>query len=149
VRRPDLRLIQIFSLKREKDLLFDNQQQCRYSGSEECGPAGGKTKEARQLAASESIYLQSGPAVIQRSKDILFVCTVKPFPAAIGETVYTTAELAKMWKLSVDTIRSLFEHEPDVIVLQKPRRGIRRYRTLRIPASVADRVFRRFTVPAA
>ena len=54
-----------------------------------------------------------------------------------------------MWKLSVDTIRSLFEHEPDVMVLQKQRRGTRRYRTFRIPASVAARVFRRLTVQAA
>jgi hypothetical protein len=71
------------------------------------------------------------------------------FPLVITETVYTTAELAAMWKLSNDTIRSLFEREPDVIIVQKPRRGTRRYRTFRIPASVAVRVFRRLTVSAA
>ncbi len=54
-----------------------------------------------------------------------------------------------MRQLSVDTIRSLFEREPGVMLLQRPRRGVRRYRTLRIPASVAERVFRRLTVPAA
>ena len=54
-----------------------------------------------------------------------------------------------MRQLSVDTIRNLFEKEPGVMVIHRPRRGVRRYRTLRIPASVAERVFRRLTVPAA
>lgn len=74
---------------------------------------------------------------------------IKPFPPAVAEPVYTSAEVAAMWKLSVDTIRSLFEHEPDVVIVQRRRRGFRRYRTFRIPASVAERVFRRLTVPAA
>jgi hypothetical protein len=66
-----------------------------------------------------------------------------------AETVYTTAELAERWKLSVDTIRSLFEREPGVMIVQRPRRGVRLYRTLRIPESAAARVYNRFTVPAA
>ena len=53
-----------------------------------------------------------------------------------------------MKHLSVDFIRALFENEPGVMVLHRPRRGVRRYRTLRIPASVAERVFRRMTVAA-
>ena len=74
---------------------------------------------------------------------------VKHFPSALTEVIYTTAQLAAMWQLSVDTIRSLFEKEPGVMILHRPRRGVRRYRTLRIPASVAERVMRRLTVPAA
>ena len=54
-----------------------------------------------------------------------------------------------MRQLSVDTIRNLFEKEPGVMIIYRPRRGVRRYRTLRIPASVAERVFRRLTVPSA
>ena len=74
---------------------------------------------------------------------------LKQFPSPIIEVTYTPAQLAGMRQLSVDTIRSLFEKEPGVMLLQRPRRGVRRYRTLRIPASVAERVFRRLTVPAA
>jgi hypothetical protein len=48
---------------------------------------------------------------------------------------YTVAEIASMWKLSEDTIRAVFEGEPDVLVFgsEKPRFGRRRYSTLRIP----------------
>jgi len=81
-------------------------------------------------------------------KSALYVSQLKQFPSPITEVTYTTAQLAVMSQLSVDTIRSLFEREPGVMLLQRPRRGVRRYRTLRIPSSVAERVFRRLTVPA-
>jgi hypothetical protein len=74
---------------------------------------------------------------------ILYLSETQSFPLQINEPVYTTAEVAELLKLSVDTIRSLFEHEPGVLVVQNLRRGIRRYRTFRIPASIAARVFRR------
>jgi len=77
------------------------------------------------------------------------VSQLKTIPAPIPEVVYTTAQLASLSQLSTDTIRSLFENEPGVLILQRQRRGVRHYRTLRIPASVAERVFRRLTVPAA
>jgi hypothetical protein len=77
------------------------------------------------------------------------VSQLKHFPSPISEVHYTTAQLAAKWQLSVDTIRNLFEKKPGVMVIHRPRRGVRRYRTLRIPASVAERVFRRLTVPAA
>jgi hypothetical protein len=69
--------------------------------------------------------------------------------SSVPEIIYTTAQLAEQWQLSVDTLRSLFEHEPGVLILQRDRRGIRKYRTLRIPASVAKRVYNRLMVPAA
>jgi hypothetical protein len=58
---------------------------------------------------------------------------------------YTVAEIASFWKLSEDTIRRLFEREPDVLVIEspKPRYGRRRYSTLRIPDFVVERVHRR------
>jgi Uma2 family endonuclease len=57
----------------------------------------------------------------------------------------TVAEIASFWKLSEDTIRTLFEREPDVPVIEspKPRYGRRRYSTLRIPDFVVERVHRR------
>jgi hypothetical protein len=46
-----------------------------------------------------------------------------------------------MWNLSQDSVRRLFEKEPDVIVMNEPKLGSRRgYRTLRIPEPVVERV---------
>jgi hypothetical protein len=58
---------------------------------------------------------------------------------------YTVAEVASLWKLSTDTVRKLFEDEPDVLVIgnQERRFGRRRYSTLRIPEFVVERVYRR------
>lgn len=54
-------------------------------------------------------------------------------------------QVALRHNLSEDTIRRLFLQEPGVIVIarQKPRKRI--YRTIRIPESVVERVFSRFT----
>jgi hypothetical protein len=61
-------------------------------------------------------------------------------------THFTVQELAKLWGLSVDKIRELFENEPDVIKIQSlPKKGKRRYTTLRIPEPVAARVQRRIS----
>ena len=62
---------------------------------------------------------------------------------------YTVAEIASVWKLSEDTVRRLFENEPDVLVIgsQKPRFGRRRRSTLRIPEFVVERVHRRLSRP--
>ena len=58
------------------------------------------------------------------------------------------AQLAEMWGLSQDTVRRLFEREDGVLVLEpvRSRYSRRRYRTLRIPESVVDRVHRRHLV---
>ena len=62
------------------------------------------------------------------------------------ERHYTPDELGEMWSLSADTVRRLFEREPGVLVIEHARgRATRRYRTLRIPESVAIRVHRRMT----
>ncbi len=64
------------------------------------------------------------------------------------ERHYTPEELADLWNLSPDAVRRIFENEPGVLVLEGDgmRYGKRRYRTLRIPASVAERVHRRLSV---
>ena len=70
-----------------------------------------------------------------------------PTQAAM-EQHYTAADIARQWGLSVDTVRRLFEHEPGVLIVE-PTRGRfsrRRYRTLRIPESIAERVHRRLSV---
>jgi|HubBroStandDraft_1064217.scaffolds.fasta_scaffold34954_4 hypothetical protein len=65
----------------------------------------------------------------------------------LNELHYTPEELAKSRKLHVATIRKLFVDEEGVIRLgHTARRGKRQYFTLRIPHSVALRVFARMTV---
>lgn len=61
------------------------------------------------------------------------------------ERHYSVEELAELWQVSDDFIRRLFIHEAGVVVFCHPRPGRRVYRTLRIPASVAERVHRRMS----
>ena len=70
------------------------------------------------------------------------------FPASFSERHYTVGEIAGMWNLAPDTVRRMFEREPGVLVLGETNgdRGKRRYTTLRIPESVAQRVYRRQVV---
>jgi hypothetical protein len=66
---------------------------------------------------------------------------------AIEEPVFTPEELAERTKLHVSTIRKLFADQPGVIRLgHAGSRGHRRYFTLRVPRSVAVRVFGSMTV---
>lgn len=59
---------------------------------------------------------------------------------------YSPAELGQLWNLSADTIVRMFEREPDVLIFENAERGsARRRRTLRIPESVAERVYHRLS----
>ena len=64
------------------------------------------------------------------------------------EPHFTVAQVAERWGLSADTVRRLFEQEAGVLVVEAPRSRFsrRRYRTLRIPAAVIDRVHRRLSI---
>jgi hypothetical protein len=72
------------------------------------------------------------------------VLTMEHSPA-FAERHYSVAELAALWNLSADKVRRLFQGEPGVLVFgdTQPRYGRRRHTTLRIPESVAERVYRR------
>jgi hypothetical protein len=61
------------------------------------------------------------------------------------EKHFSVEEIAKLWNVSVDTVRRIFEHEPGVLVVgdHQKRTKKRRYRTLRIPESVVERVHRK------
>ena len=66
----------------------------------------------------------------------------------ILERHYTLAELAKLWHLSPHTLRAWFIEEPGVIRNGVPKliRGRQKvYILLRVPESVARRVYRRRT----
>lgn len=60
-----------------------------------------------------------------------------------AERHYTVAELAAMWNLSSEFVRQIVQHEPGVTEWVRQQPGRRRYRVLRVPQSVAERVYRR------
>ena len=64
------------------------------------------------------------------------------------EQFFTVPEIAKQLRLDRHTVTSLFERERGVVVVGNPEttRGPRRYRTLRVPASVLNRVISRMSV---
>lgn len=56
---------------------------------------------------------------------------------------FSVAEVAALWNLSQDAVRDIFRHEDGVLAIGSVRaRGKRQYLTLRIPASVLERVHR-------
>jgi len=58
--------------------------------------------------------------------------------------LYSVAELAARLKISADKVTRMFEDEPGVIDLGAPEKmHKRRYRILRIPASVVNRVLQK------
>ncbi|MGH9733912.1 MAG: hypothetical protein ACRD8A_04910 [Candidatus Acidiferrales bacterium] len=62
------------------------------------------------------------------------------------ERHFSPAELAEAWNLSEDTVRRIFEREPDVLIFENPEKASeRRRRTMRVPESVAERVHRRLS----
>ena len=62
------------------------------------------------------------------------------------EQHFKPAELAELWGVSGDTIRRLFRDAPGVLVIDRPtRRYKRRYSTIRIPESVAKRVYEKLS----
>jgi transcriptional regulator GlxA family with amidase domain len=59
----------------------------------------------------------------------------------------TVADVAALTGFSRDTITRMFQHEPGVLVLARPSANHkRRYRSIRIPRAVYERVVRRLTV---
>ena len=60
------------------------------------------------------------------------------------DEIYSVAEIAAQLKISVDNVTRMFEDEPGVIDLGAPEKmHKRRYRILRIPASVLNRVLQK------
>jgi hypothetical protein len=60
---------------------------------------------------------------------------------------YSVSELAKLWNLSENTIRRMFENEPGVLLwASQAKRFKRAYTTLRIPESVMLRVHRKLRI---
>jgi hypothetical protein len=69
---------------------------------------------------------------------------------SITETHYQPSDLAEKWGVSAFKIRELFQDEPGVIRIGNPATRFKRKRyLLRIPESVAERVYRRITIRTA
>jgi hypothetical protein len=61
---------------------------------------------------------------------------------AANEKHFSVIELAELWGLAPDTIRPYFINRPGVLKITRPETRLKRaYVSLRIPASVADRVY--------
>jgi hypothetical protein len=76
------------------------------------------------------------------------VIPVQSLEPGFAEQHYTVPQLAEMWHMAPATTRRRFENEPGVLRLGEGRlrKGKQRsYVSLRIPASVAERVYRRLT----
>lgn len=57
--------------------------------------------------------------------------------------IFTVAEVAEMTGYSRDTVTRLFERERGVLIINRPTTNRkRRYRSIRIPAGVYERVIR-------
>jgi len=68
--------------------------------------------------------------------------------SAAEEEHFSPAKLAELWGVSAETVRVIFREEPGVLRYSVPSNN-RKYMTMRIPKSVAERVHRRLTaVPA-
>jgi hypothetical protein len=64
--------------------------------------------------------------------------------SSFSEPHYSVERVAEMWDLSRDSVRRLFLDEPGVLRISRPgSRYKRTYRTLRIPETVVNRVYRR------
>lgn len=88
---------------------------------------------ARQAARGSSRPFLGAPMATEQQQ------VTEPF----AERHYTVNELASMWRLSGEFVRQLVQHEPGVTEWVRQQPGRRRYRVLRVPQSVAERVYER------
>ncbi len=66
------------------------------------------------------------------------------------EQHYTTVQVAKLWNISPDTVRSLFRNVPGVVKITRPETRLKRsYTTFLIPESVLQAVHSKLRKVAA
>ena len=66
----------------------------------------------------------------------------------VDEKHFEPAELAKAWGVSAETIRNVFRNEPGVLRITASTNGKlskRKYVSMRVPVSVAERVHKRLS----
>lgn len=70
-----------------------------------------------------------------------------PASTSLQKRVLTIREAAERLGVSYQTAINIFEKEPGTIIIPRPETlHKRRYRSIRIPLAVFERVLRRFTV---
>lgn len=71
-----------------------------------------------------------------------------PLGTLLTDKAYKPREVAEMWGFSIPTIRKMFMTEPGVILLVRGRgpKDKQAYVSMRIPATVLERVRRRLAV---
>lgn len=69
-----------------------------------------------------------------------------PSTVTMMEQHYSVRELADKWGFTLEYIRKLFQDEPGVLTTRSKNGKKRGYGVLRIPASVAERVYGRMQV---
>jgi len=119
-------------------------------------------KKSGSRAIAEQKLLRSRKFLAWRPQAVLrkalpTIVDGQPAQQRVFEVHFTPAGLAKEWAVSTDTIRHLFYDEPGVLKIDRPEtmrggkdgKGKRRYRSIRIPQSVAERVHRRLSGKAA
>ena len=90
-----------------------------------------QTATARQTARGASRPFLGAPMVTEQENAT----------ESFAERHYTVNELAALWRLSSEFVRQLVQHEPGVTEWVRQRQGRRRYRVLRVPQTVAERVY--------
>lgn len=66
---------------------------------------------------------------------------MQPVSSPESEPHFSVSEIAKLWKMSPDLVRSLFRNETGVLKIEREAKRFKRvYTTLRIPKSVLSRV---------
>jgi len=83
-------------------------------------------------------------AVIARTNQTASIAGV----VRVTEPFLTVPEIAKILRVDRHTVCRLFADEPGVVVIgnRETRRGQRKYRMLRVPTAVLNRVVARMTV---
>ena len=108
----------------------------------------GNPARNRQGAATvhgKALYsLVTALAVIARTNQTASITGV----VRVTEPFLTVPEIAKILRVDRHTVCRLFADEPGVVVIgnRETRRGQRKYRMLRVPTAVLNRVVARMTV---
>ena len=64
-----------------------------------------------------------------------------------AQSAYTIAEIAELTGFSRQTVTRLFENETSVLIVERPENAHkRRYRSVRVPHAVYERVIRKLSV---
>ncbi len=86
------------------------------------------------------------PSTVTAGRGRSFIYVGKKYTNLIvDEKHFEPAELAKAWGVSAETIRNVFRNEPGVLRIAHPNGRKRKYISMRVPVSVAERVHKRLS----